>query len=70
MSAVSAQWSGTRFDDVTMLSVLVCDPCANLATAAGEEEGWVNVLTNGCMKICKKAVELSKRKSASEIYLR
>lgn len=55
----------TSFDIGGMMEM-----CANLSSAAEDEEGWVNVFKNDWMKICKRPVEASKRVSPSEIYLR
>jgi len=44
--------------------------CAELSVANSLDEGWVNLLTNDWMRIDKKPVEDSKRKSKSEIYMR
>lgn len=60
--------SGKELHDLDVGEMM--EQCATLASAAQLEDGWVNVLTNDWMKVDKKAVEVSKRKSASEIYLR
>jgi hypothetical protein len=46
------------------------DMCAALSNAADEEAGWVNLLTLDWMKIDKKAVDESRRRTPNDIYLR
>jgi len=56
--------------ELSLLNIdVMMDKCANLSIAA-ESDDWTNVLTNDWMKIDKKPVEVEKRKSKSEIYLK
>ena len=56
--------------DLSLLNIdVMMDKCANLSIVA-ESDDWTNVLTNDWMKIDKKSVEVDKRKSKSEIYLK
>jgi len=45
------------------------DLCAQLSNAS-QDDGWVVCFENDWMKICKKPVEASNRRSSSEIYLK